>query len=143
MDMILICRDGMENSVIGSVAMAMEAKKAGQEVGIIFTEEALACLGGQAAFRWSPGFRDRYSRINALRNATAMGMETGNPKDARWSDLSRLLKQAKGAGVNLMACPIWSQILAVDGNLPPEVAPIDRPTLLKELQQAKVILGGY
>ena len=30
MDMILICRDDLEDSVIGNVAMALEAKKAGQ-----------------------------------------------------------------------------------------------------------------
>ncbi len=144
MDMVLICRDGLENSVIGNVAVAMEAKRAGEDVGILFTEEALYCLSGKS-FEWSPvAFKDRDSRSKILRNATAMGLQATNPKESRTSDLPRLLKQAKEAGIKLMACPIWAQILAVDGkNLPPELALIDKPTMLKELKAAKIVIGGF
>lgn len=142
MDMILICRDALENSVVGNVAMAMEAKKAGQDVGIVFTEEALAALAGES-FGWSPLFQNRDARIKISRNATAMGVEVADVKDNRWTDISRLLTSASGAGVKLMACPIWSQILAVDGNLPPQLAAIDSAALFKELKEAKIIIGGF
>jgi len=142
MDMILICRDAVEDSVIGNVAMTMAAKKEGQDVGIIFTEEALAALAGES-FGWSPLFQNRDARIKISRNATAMGIEVADAKDNRWTDLSRLLKAAKEAGVRLMACPLWSQILDVDGKLPPEITAIDSATMLKELKEAKIIIGGF
>lgn len=142
MDMILICRDAVEDSVIGNVAMTMAAKKEGQDVGIIFTEEALAALAGES-FGWSPLFQNRDARIKISRNATAMGIEVADAKDNRWTDLSRLLKAAKEAGVRLMACPLWSQILDVDGKLPPEITAIDSATMLKEFKEAKIIIGGF
>lgn len=140
--MILICRDAVENSVVANVAMALEAKKAGQDVGILFTEEALAALAGQS-FGWSPLFQNRDARIKISRNATAMGVEIANEKDNRWTDISRLLISASKAGIKLIACPIWSKILAVDGNLPPQLASIDSAALLKELKQTKMIIGGF
>jgi len=140
--MILICRDALENSVVGNVAMALEAKKAGQDVAILFTEEALAALAGQS-FSWSPLFQNRDARIKISRNATAMGVEIANEKDNRWTDISRLLTSASRAGIKLIACPIWSQILAVDGNLPPQLTSIDSAALLKELAEAKIIIGGF
>ena len=142
MDTILICRDALENSVVGNVALAMEAKKAGQDVGILFTEEALAALAGES-FGWSPLFQNRDARIKISRNATAMGVEIADVKDNRWTDISRLLSSASGAGIKLMACPIWSQILAVDGKLPPQLTSIDSAALLKELKEAKIIIGGF
>lgn len=142
MDMLLICRDALENSVVGNVAMALEAKKAGQDVGILFTEEALAALAGQS-FGWSPLFQNRDARIKISRNATAMGVEIADAKDNRWTDISRLLTSASGVGIKLMACPIWSKILAVDGNLPPQITAISSADLLKELKKAKIIIGGF
>jgi len=140
--MILICRDAVENSVVANVAMALEAKKAGQDVGILFTEEALAALAGQS-FGWSPLFQNRDARIKISRNATAMGVEIANEKDNRWTDISRLLTSASKAGIKLIACPIWSKILAVDGNLPPQITAISSADLLKELKKAKIIIGGF
>ena len=142
MDMILICRDALENSLVGNVAMALEAKKAGQDVGILFTEEALAALAGES-FGWSPLFQSRDARIKISRNATAMGVEVADVKDNRWTDLSRLLTSASGAGVRLIACPIWSQILAVDGKLPAQLSSLDSATMLKELEEARIIIGGF
>jgi len=142
MDMILICRDALENSLVGNVAMALEAKKAGQDVGILFTEEALAALAGES-FGWSPLFQSRDARIKISRNATAMGVEVADVKDNRWTDLSRLLTSASGAGVRLIACPIWSQILAVDGKLPAQLTSLDSATMLKELEEARIIIGGF
>jgi len=40
MEMIVIVRDALASSVIGSLLLAIEAKKAGQAVGVVFTQEA-------------------------------------------------------------------------------------------------------
>ena len=142
MDMILICRDALEDSVIGNVAVALEAKKAGQDVGILFTQEALAALAGEA-FGWSPLFRNRAARIKILANATAMGLEVADVKEKRSTDLFRLLKSVKELGISLMACPIWSKLLNVDGKLPQEITPIDASTMFKILQETRIIIGGF
>jgi len=141
MDMLLICRDALESSVIGNVALAMEAKKAGQDVAVLFTEEALAALAGES-FRWPPLFESRNARAKISKNATALGYEVSNSKDSRWTDLSRLLKAAKDTDIDLMACPIWSKILDVEGKLPPEISTIDNATMLQALRDAKTIVGG-
>ena len=142
MDMILICRDALENSVIGNVAMAMAAKKEGQDVGILFTEEALAALAGES-FRWASLFESRDARIKISRNATAMGVEVADVRDNRWTDLSRLLKAAREANIRLLACPIWTRVLDLEGKLPPEITPINSATLLNQLKEAKIIIGGF
>jgi len=142
MDLLFICRNAQEDSVIGNIGMAMEAKKAGLDVAVAFTGEALAALAGQA-FNWSPLFLSRDARAKVSRNADKMGIPAANAKDARWTDMKRLIKGAKEAGIRLLACPLWTQILGVDGSLPQE---LDRPGLadyLRELQEAKTVIGGY
>ncbi len=66
MDLLLICRDALENSVIANLLVALEARKTGQEVGVLFTEEALAGLGG-GAFSWSPLLANRDTRTTVAR----------------------------------------------------------------------------
>ena len=141
MDLLFICREATEDSVIGNVGMAMQAKAKGRESAVLFTGEALAALAGQA-FHWSPLFASRPARIAISRNATALGLPVAAERDARWTDLGRLLQAARDAGVRLLACPVWSQILGVDGRLPDA---IERPTtdeVLAALESAKVV-GGY
>ncbi len=142
MDILLICRDALENSLLGNIALALEAKKSGTDAGILFTQEALAALAGEP-FRWSPLLENRDSRIKILRQATEMGIQIASEKDQRWTDIGRLIKSAKEAGIPLMACPLWSELLEVDGKLPSEISIIDSPTLLKEIEEAKAIIGGF
>ena len=142
MDIMLICRDALENSVISNIAMAMEAKKNGSNAGVVFTQEALVALAG-GSFRWSPLMENRDTKIKVSKNATAMGIQIASEKDKRWTDIYRLLRSAKEAGISLMACPLWSQLLQVEGKLPPEISTVDSQTLFKEMNQAKTIIGGF
>ena len=70
MDLLFICRDATENSVIGNVGMAMRTQARGRQTAVLFTEEALAALAGEA-FHWSPLFAARPARITISRNAAA------------------------------------------------------------------------
>lgn len=142
MDLLLICRDALESSVIGNIAVAMEAKKAGQEVAVLFTQEALAAMAGQS-LRWPPLLESRDARAKVSKNATAMGIEVANQKDSRWTDISRLLKSANDANIGLLACPIWAKILDVDGKLPPEIKIVDGDAMMKAMHEAKTIIGGF
>jgi len=141
MDIILICKDALENSLLSNIALAIEAKKNGSDPGIIFTQEALAALCGQA-FRWSPLLANRSTKITILKSATAMGIEIAGEKDKRWTDIYRLIRSAKEAGVSLMACSLWVNLLKVGDSLPQEISVIESDTLLNELNQAKTIIGG-
>ena len=87
--MLFICRDAQENSVIGNVGLAMEAQKAGSDVAVVFTGEALAALAARA-FGWSPVFTGRAARTTISRNATAMGIPVAHSRDNRWTDLTAL-----------------------------------------------------
>ena len=141
MDLLFICREATEDSVIGNVGMALQAKAAGRESAVLFTEEALAALAGQA-FHWSPLFSSRPARIAISRNATALGLPVAAERDDRWTDLRRLLEAAREAGVRLLACPLWSQILSVDGRLPDTIERPATEEVLAVIESAKVV-GGY
>ena len=142
MDVILICRDALENSLLGNLATAMEIKKTGTEAGVVFTQEALAALAG-APFRWSPLLENRPTKMMVSKIATAMGIEMTSEKDKRWTDPGRLIKFAKNAGVQLFACPMWAKLLDVEEKLPPEITVLDSQEMLKKMNEAKTIIGGF
>jgi len=142
MELLLICRDALENSIIGNLLIALEERRAGREVGIIFTQEALAALAGQS-FDWSPLFRDRDTRATIAKNAKAMGIPLAHPKDARQTDTYQLLKAAKEAGVRLLACPAWAALLGIQDRLPEELTKIDPTDALKCLKEAKQVIGTF
>lgn len=142
MDILLICRDALENSVIANLVLAMEARKAGMEAGVLFTEEALAGLGG-GAFAWSPLLADRDTRMTVAKKATDKGITVISSLDKRETDLKPLTKAAKEAGVGLFACPTWSDLLDLRGKLPAEMQEIDLPMAFKLLSGAKKVIGSF
>lgn len=141
MDLLFICRDGLENSVIGNVVMAMETKKAGGQAAVFFTQEALAGLCG-SSFDWSPGLRDRDTRMKVSRTAKKMGIPLASAKDDRWTDVRQLVRAAAEAGVDLYACPLWASLLGLK-HVPSGVKEISLPEALKMLQQAKTVIGSF
>lgn len=142
MDLLLICRDALENSIIGNLLVALEEKKAGADVGVLFTQEALAALAGQS-LDWSPLFRDRDTRAKIAKNAKSMGIPLAHAKDARQTDTYQLLKAAKDAGVNLMACPAWTALLGIKERLPNELTKVDPVAAMKCLKEAKRVIGTF
>lgn len=163
MDIVFICRNAEENSVLTNVAMAMDAAKEGQSTAVLFTEDALAALAGQA-FEWAPAFRERSGRAMVTRQATTMGYPLAKESDPRWTDVRRLLKAAKDGGVSLWGCSLWSQLLGLNGAggsggparaarpnevpfvvkpLPDEITTLPSGQVLRELQSAKTVIGGF
>ncbi len=51
MDLLLIVRDALASSVASNLLTAIQAKEAGGEVGVLFTQEALAAAVLAAAAR--------------------------------------------------------------------------------------------
>jgi hypothetical protein len=121
MDIILICRQAEENSVLTNVVLALEAVQRGQTAAVLFTEDALAALAGRS-FRWAPLLSGRDDRIQIARQATKLGLPFAAERDNRWTDVPRLLRAAGAAGVALWACPLWSRLLGLAEPVPASAA---------------------
>ncbi len=142
MDLLFICRDALEDSLLSTIAMAIEARKANAETGIVFTGESVAALSGQS-FDWSPLLRDWGTRVRVSRTATEMGYPLAKAWDARWTKPLQLLPAARETGVRLIACPLWSKPLGVEERLPEELERPDMAALIQELRQSDKVIGSY
>jgi len=145
MDLLLICRDALENSVITNLIMAIKAKKNGADVGILFTQEALMTIAGKAIFDWSPFLRERTTRVRVAYNAKKLDLQTHDWPTARYPvvNTKELIKTARAMGVSLLACPVWVEFLELEEELPPEITQIDFDTALKCIMEAKKVIGVF
>ena len=142
MDLLLICRDGLENSLLENLVLAMEAKKSGTEVGVLFTQEALAIVSLINAPAWSPGLTGQIVRQQMSANATAMELPTkGGKGEGKRIDALPLVSAASEAGVKMFASPIWVGILGLHDKLPQGIAEIDQATTIKMVSEAKAVIG--
>ena len=142
MDMIFICRDALENSLISNLVMAIEAKKDGINVGVIFTQEALAALAGET-FSWSPLLQERGKRLKIAQGAKKMEIPMISARDARQTDVWNLVNAAAEAGVALFACPVWQGLLGLEEKLPSQIQKIQLPEALKLLTDARKVIGTF
>lgn len=141
MDVFLICRDALENAVIGNVALALDVRRRGAKAAILFTGEALDALAGQS-FGWSTLFRSREARITISRGATRLGVLIAAERDDRSTDLPRMLEGARQAGVELFACPIWSEILGIGDSLPASLTRVPNIAALEPLMTGRQVIGA-
>ena len=75
MDLLLISRDALSSSLLSNTLMAVEAKKAGADVGVLFTQEALAAVCG-GSFAWPPALTGQEVRYKMADSAKAMDVFT-------------------------------------------------------------------
>ena len=144
MNLLLICRDALENSILSNLLVAMEVKKEGNEVDVLFTEESLAALAGQV-LDWSPLLRDRDTRTQIAKKATEQELPT-YPAPTRGFpaiDTMELMKKAKAAGISLYACPMWADFLDLQGKLPSEITGLDSSAFLEVIEKAETIIGNF
>ena len=142
MDTLLICRDALANSLVGNLVVAMEAKKAGMDVGVVFTQGALNVACGNGVFNWSPGLTGQVNRYKMADNAATLGLPTTGRGDSRQIDVKQLIPKAVEAGVPMFACSAWIGLLGLAGKLPDGMKEVDMPTLFKMVQEAKVVIGS-
>jgi predicted peroxiredoxin len=143
MDLLFVCRDALASSLIGNLLLAIEAKKAGIEVGVLLTQEALAAAVG-GTFGWPRELSGQELRFRMADNAASLGLATmGGRGDGRQIDARKLITQAKEAGVPLFACPIWSGLLGMKGNLPEGIKELDTGAALEMIQKAKRVVGTF
>ena len=130
-DLMLICKGRHVNSIASNLLIAMEAKKIGVDVAILFTESSLLAITNRK-FELSPLLTSYADKIGE--NMKNMGLPV---------DTMELIKVTKEAGVPLYACPAWVGLLDLQGKFPPEIMEIDLQTALKAIGEAKKIVGTF
>jgi peroxiredoxin family protein len=143
MSTVLICRDALEDAVLGNVALARAMARRGEEVTLVFTGEALAALD-KGTFRWSPNFRTRDARGAVIAAAEACGLPIGHGElGPRWSDVRGLVRSMAGEkNLRLVACPLWGRFLDLDPELD-HLGRIDEEQLVDLIRNADTVMGGY
>ncbi len=115
-DTIIICKEAKINSYLSALVIAINTKKKGDDISIVFMQEGLAGLIDKK-FRFPEGL-EPYSE-DIKKNAAEMGVSI-DPFD--------LIKHAKGMGIPLYACQAWMKLL---GGKPPK---FDIPEGLEKLE---------
>jgi peroxiredoxin family protein len=143
MSTVLICRDALEDAVLGNIALARAMAQRGEEVSLVFTGEALAALD-KGTFRWSPNFKTRDARSAVIAAAEAFGLPLAHGDlDSRWSDVRAMVRSmADEENLRLVACPLWGRFLDLDPELD-YLDRIDEGQLVDRLREADTIVGGY
>lgn len=143
MDLLFLCRDALGTSVITNVNLAIEAKKSGMDVGILFSGAALEAAT-EGVFRMPPELLEQDMRFKLADNAVAAGVPTaGGRGAARRIDAQASITKAKENGVAMFASPLWVTLLGYDGKLPGEIHQISQADELKMLKEAKKVIGSY
>jgi len=140
MDLLLILRDALANSVVGGLLLAMEVRKAGRKVGVLITQEALAALA-RGSFGWPRELAGQEMRLSLADRAAEVGVPITARGEGRQIDAKGFVAQAREAGVVLYACPIWSSLLGLEGKLPEGLESPDAAALCGLIQDAKRVVG--
>ncbi len=118
---IILCKEGTINSYLSSLVIAMNKKHRGDDVAVVFMQEALAGLIDKN-FRFSPGLETYSEAISE--NAAKMGVST-QPFE--------LIQKAKSMGIPLYACQAWMKLL---GGKPPKFS---IPDGLEKLELSELV----
>lgn len=143
MSTVLICRDALEDSVLGSLALARTLARRGGSVAVVFAGEALRALV-DGTFRWSPNFKTREAQAEMIAAAENAGLPMAHRDlDPRWSDVRGLVRSlAAEPELRMLACPLWSRLLGLEGD-PDYLEKIDEEDLAGLLHKADTVIGGY
>ncbi len=143
MSHVIICREALEDSVLGSLALARAFANKGETIAVVFTSEALDALD-KGTFGWSRNFKTREAQAAVIATAEESGLPLAHRElDSRWSDIRGFVVSMKGLqGMQLIACPIWCRLLGIDEGLD-YLERISEEQLVDLLQTADTVIGGY
>jgi len=143
MSSVLICRDAVEDSVLGNLALARAFARSGEGISVVFTGEALHALD-KGTFAWSVNFKSRDAQASVIGAAEEMGLAMSHADlDSRWSDVRAFVESMQhDQGIRLIACPLWCEILKIDAG-PDYLERIDESELVDLLRNADTVIGGY
>lgn len=140
MDLLLILRDALASSFVGSLLTAIRARQDGSEVAVLVTQEALAALA-RGSLAWPRELSGQENRWTLADRGAELGVPVSARGEGRQLDARRLTLQARDAGVVLYACPIWVSLLDLDGELPEGLSGLEPAALIDLLRDAKAVIG--
>ena len=129
---VILCKEGTINSYLSALVIAMNKKKKGEDISVVFMQEGLVALLDKK-FRFTPGLEPYAKDIE--KNAAMMGVP---------SDPFELIKEAKSIGVSLYACQAWMKLL---GGKPPKftvpegLQKLELSELIEALDEAKKVFS--
>jgi peroxiredoxin family protein len=140
MDMIVICREAVFDSIVTTLAVAMAAQRSGKAVGVVFTGDALnrLCTG---VVRWPESLSGMEVRKTISKEAKEMGLSVASSLDPRELDVQPLLEEAKDTGVTLYACPLWARLLKLTNTLPEWLSEIEMDRFVDEIISSPKVIG--
>jgi hypothetical protein len=141
MDLVLICRDGRADSFISNLLLAIEARKAGLQVAVLLSGEALAALS-EGIFIWARQLTSADVRLRMAGVAASLGIPVTGSGVGRIVDTKQVIAEARKAGVRLVAGYPWPELLEVADMLPDGVVKADAASVLAMLREAKTIVGS-
>jgi len=142
MDLLLIVRDALASSVASNLLTAIEAKAAGRQVGVLFTQEALAAAA-HGTFAWPRELSGQEMRLGIADRGAAAGLPLLGRGEGRQLDVKGLMTRARDAGVILYACPLWSALLGLSDRLPQGLQGLEHDAALRLIQEAKQVVGAF
>lgn len=142
MDMVFICRDASASSLVGNLRLALEAKRRGRSVAVLFTGEALQALD-RGTFLWPRAFWPQEVRWGMADRARALGLPVSGRGQFRALDATAMIDQAREAGVELLACPAWSPLLGLEEGLPRGLRGLSMEEALELLSRAGTVVGAF
>jgi hypothetical protein len=141
MDLVLIVRDALASSLIGTLLAARDAHAAGRNVAVVLTGEALAAAAG-GTFAWPRELAGQTMRLGlADRGSKELGLPLLARGEGRQLDPKALLIATAADGVTAYACPIWSALLGL-ATPPAGLTALDRPGFTRLLAEAGKIVGS-
>jgi peroxiredoxin family protein len=140
MDLLLILRDALASSLVGGLLVATAARKSGREVAVLFTQEALAGLA-RGSFEWPRELSGQEMRLRMADAAKSGGLPVRGRGEGRQIDARALVSGAAEAGVVLYACPIWSSLLGLEGELPEGLRKVDPDGVADLIRDARQVVG--
>ncbi len=141
MDLLFILRDALGSSAIGTAVAAVDAKRAGRNVSILVTQEALAALC-DSSFDWPRALSNPAKRFQLADGGKELGLPVHARGAARKLDPRSTLAWAREAGVVLYACPVWSALLGVANVLPEGLDTLEREAAADLIADAKQVVGS-
>jgi hypothetical protein len=131
MDMFIISRDGSKQSILANLATALALKGQGQEVVLMYDQEAMIALA-EKNFDYT-GLVGKYA--SATENViSSCGVST---------DPFILLKAAKDAGIDVITCALWAGVAGSRNQIPSELRVVELDELFHLIADSKKIMGSF
>ena len=140
MHVLFILRDALASSLVGTLLTATVALEAGREVGVLFTQAALAAIA-RGSFEWPRELSGQEMRLTIADRGAAAGLPLLGRGEGRQLDAKGVVAVARAAGVRMYACPTWSSLLGLETLLPAGLERLDSAALLSLIDGAKRVVG--